>query len=54
MTEAEVGNLVLREGQGMAWLRFDERLARADRIVPYDLGVIALHHSRVGLKGCAD
>jgi 8-oxo-dGTP diphosphatase len=38
--------LVLREGQGMAWLRFKEILARADRVVPYDLGALALHQSR--------
>src|SRR5579864_6852537 len=48
MTQAEADGLVLREGQGMAWLRLVEILARADRIVPYDLGVIALHNSRVG------
>jgi 8-oxo-dGTP diphosphatase len=46
MTEAEARGLVLHEGQGMAWLHFDEILARAVQIVPYDLGVIALHNSR--------
>jgi 8-oxo-dGTP pyrophosphatase MutT (NUDIX family) len=48
MTETEVQRLVLREGQGMAWLSFGEILARADDVVPYDLGMIALHHSRLG------
>jgi 8-oxo-dGTP diphosphatase len=48
MTEAEAHGLVLREGQGMAWLGFQEILARADHVVPYDLGMIALHHSRLG------
>jgi 8-oxo-dGTP diphosphatase len=49
MTEAEARGLVLHEGQGMAWLRFEEILERAVQIVPYDLGVIALHYSRQGL-----
>ncbi len=40
----EADRLVLGEGQGMAWLSFDEVLARAGQFVPYDLGVIALHH----------
>jgi len=48
MTEAEAHELVLREGQGMAWLGFDEILARGDQIIPYDLGMIALHHQRLG------
>ena len=44
ITEAQAGKIVLGEGQGMAWLRFEEVMARADQFVPYDLGVIALHH----------
>jgi 8-oxo-dGTP pyrophosphatase MutT (NUDIX family) len=48
MTEAEACGLVLREGQGMAWLGFHEILARAEDVVPYDLGMIALHHQRLG------
>jgi 8-oxo-dGTP pyrophosphatase MutT (NUDIX family) len=47
MTEEEFRRLTLREGQGMADLPFEEIVARAGQIVPYDLGVIALHHSRV-------
>jgi 8-oxo-dGTP pyrophosphatase MutT (NUDIX family) len=43
--ERETQGLVQREGQGMAWLRLDEIIARGGHIVPYDLGVIALHHS---------
>jgi len=46
MTEPESRGLVLHEGQGMAWLRFNEILARADQIIPYDLGMIALHNSQ--------
>jgi 8-oxo-dGTP pyrophosphatase MutT (NUDIX family) len=48
MTDAEARGLVLREGQGMAWLDFHEILGRASHVVPYDLGMIALHHSRLG------
>jgi 8-oxo-dGTP diphosphatase len=44
ITEAQAGKIVLGEGQGMAWLRFEEVMARADQVVPYDLSVIALHH----------
>jgi hypothetical protein len=42
----ETQRLVLHEGQGMAWLTLDEILARGTWIVPYDLGVISLHHSQ--------
>jgi 8-oxo-dGTP pyrophosphatase MutT (NUDIX family) len=46
----EIQALVLHEGQAMAWFTLDEILARATQIVPYDLGVISLHHSqRVGV-----
>jgi 8-oxo-dGTP pyrophosphatase MutT (NUDIX family) len=44
MAEANSRGLVLHEGQGMAWLHFSEILARADDIIPYDLGMIALHN----------
>ena len=44
LTEAQAGEIVLGEGQGMAWLRFEEIMARADQFVPYDLGIIALHN----------
>jgi 8-oxo-dGTP pyrophosphatase MutT (NUDIX family) len=47
MTEMEARRLVLREGQGMAWLQFEEILAQADQVIPCDLSMIALHHSRV-------
>jgi 8-oxo-dGTP pyrophosphatase MutT (NUDIX family) len=49
ITETESRGLVLHEGQGMAWLRFEQIIERASQIVPYDLGMIALHNSRVGL-----
>jgi 8-oxo-dGTP pyrophosphatase MutT (NUDIX family) len=49
MTEAQTRGLVLHEGQGMAWLRFEQIIERSNRIVPYDLGMIALHNSLVGL-----
>jgi 8-oxo-dGTP pyrophosphatase MutT (NUDIX family) len=49
MTEAESRSLVLREGQGMAWLLLREIYDRGDAIVPYDLGMIALHSSRRAL-----
>jgi 8-oxo-dGTP pyrophosphatase MutT (NUDIX family) len=44
-TEQDAQSMVLREGQGMAWLDFAEILARGDQIVPYDLGAIALHRN---------
>ena len=47
---------MLYEGQGMAWLSFEEIMARADEVVPYDLTVIALHYrglDRAGLLGRA-
>jgi 8-oxo-dGTP pyrophosphatase MutT (NUDIX family) len=44
VTQAEADGLVLGEGQGMAWCAFEEVMAMADRVVPYDLSVIALHH----------
>ena len=50
MTQAEADKLELREGQGMGWLSFPEIMGRADLVVPYDLGVIALHNSRVTLE----
>jgi 8-oxo-dGTP diphosphatase len=46
-SERETQALVLHEGQGMAWFTLDEILARATQIVPYDLGVISLHYSRL-------
>jgi 8-oxo-dGTP diphosphatase len=46
VSEQEIPALVLHEGQGMAWFSVDDVLARATRIVPYDLGIISLHHSR--------
>jgi len=49
MTETEVCSLILHEGQAMAWLRFDEIMERADKVIPYDLGVIALHNSLLGI-----
>lgn len=48
MTQSEADRLVLHEGQGMAWLGFNEILERADRVVPYDLGAIALQRSCMG------
>ena len=57
MTQDEADKLVLREGQGMGWLSFPKILGRADLVVPYDLGVIALHHSQVKStlhKSCHD
>lgn len=44
LDRAEADSLVLKEGQGMAWLGFHEAMARADRFVPFDLGILALHH----------
>ena len=35
----------------MAWLRFEEIMARADQVVPYDLSVIALHNRGIGRAG---
>ena len=43
-TKREAESMVLREGQGMAWLRFEEILARGHQLVANDLGVIALHY----------
>ena len=57
LSELQAAKLVLHEGQGMAWLGFDEVLARANSFVPYDLAVIALHHrgiDRAGTHGRAD
>ncbi len=54
LSETEAGKLVLGEGQGMAWFRFAEIMARADQVVPYDLSVIALHNrglARAGFLG---
>jgi 8-oxo-dGTP pyrophosphatase MutT (NUDIX family) len=51
LSEAQAAQLVLGEGQGMAWLRFEEVMARADQVVPYDLGVIALHNRGVKKAG---
>jgi hypothetical protein len=42
-TQQDAQSMVLRKGQGMAWLNFAEILARGDQVVPYDLGVISLH-----------
>ena len=42
--DSAIENIVLREGQGLAWFTLDEILARGRLIVPYDLGVISLHH----------
>jgi 8-oxo-dGTP pyrophosphatase MutT (NUDIX family) len=56
LSKAEAGEIVLGEGQGMAWLSFEEIMARADNVVPYDLTVIALHNrglDRAGLLGRA-
>ena len=56
LSEAQAGQLVLGEGQGMAWLCFEEIMARADQVVPYDLSVIALHNrgiKRAGFLGRA-
>ena len=57
LSEFQAAKLVLHEGQGMAWLRFDEVLVRASSFVPYDLAVIALHHrgiDRAGTPGLVD
>jgi hypothetical protein len=35
----------------MAWLRFGEIMSRADRVVPYDLSVIALHNRGIERAG---
>jgi 8-oxo-dGTP pyrophosphatase MutT (NUDIX family) len=51
LSEAQAGQLVLGEGQGMAWLHFEEIMARADQVVPYDLSVIALHNRGVNRAG---
>jgi hypothetical protein len=51
MSDPERDAIRLHEGQGLGWLTFDEVLALARRIVPYDLGIIALHHSRKGATG---
>jgi 8-oxo-dGTP pyrophosphatase MutT (NUDIX family) len=45
--ERAIQSIVLHEGQGLAWFTLDEILAQGRRIVPYDLGVISLHHSRL-------
>jgi 8-oxo-dGTP pyrophosphatase MutT (NUDIX family) len=44
-SDRETQALVLHEGQGLAWFTLDEILALGAQIVPYDLGVISLHHS---------
>ena len=49
ITQAEADSLVLGEGQGMAWFDFREVMAMADRVVPYDLSVIALHHRGISM-----
>ena len=57
LSQAQAQALVLHEGQGMAWLSFSEVLARADRFVPFDLGMIALHNrgiARAGVVGRVD
>jgi 8-oxo-dGTP pyrophosphatase MutT (NUDIX family) len=41
---AQASKIILGEGQNLEWLLFGEIMQRADRIVPYDLSVIALHH----------
>jgi 8-oxo-dGTP pyrophosphatase MutT (NUDIX family) len=51
VNEVQARNLVLHEGQGMAWLRFGEIMSRADRVVPYDLSVIALHNRGIERAG---
>ena len=51
ITNAQAGKIVLGEGQGMAWLRFEEVMARADQFVPYDLSVIALHNRGIKRAG---
>jgi 8-oxo-dGTP diphosphatase len=51
LSQAQAGKIVLGEGQGMAWLRFEEVMARADQVVPYDLVVIALHNGGVKKAG---
>lgn len=43
LEDAHVKDLVLNEGQGMAWFDIHEILAMGERIVPYDLAVIALY-----------
>lgn len=56
ITAAQARKIILGEGQGMAWLRFEEIMARADQVVPYDLSVIALHNrdiKRAGFLGRA-
>jgi len=50
MTEIEACSLALREGQAMAWLSFEEIMARAKQVIPYDLGIIALHNNVRGVK----
>ena len=37
----------------MAWLRFDEIVARAEQVVPYDLGALALHNAGVRFAGAS-
>jgi 8-oxo-dGTP pyrophosphatase MutT (NUDIX family) len=46
VSDREIPGLVLQEGQAMAWLTLDQILAQGVQIVPYDLGVISLHHSQ--------
>jgi hypothetical protein len=53
ITRPEAEKLTLKEGQGMAWLRFDEIVARAEQVVPYDLGALALHNARIRPSGRA-
>lgn len=46
ISDDEAQGLSLHEGQGLGWFQFDDVLRLGNRIVPYDLGIIALHHGR--------
>jgi 8-oxo-dGTP pyrophosphatase MutT (NUDIX family) len=47
LVEAQASKIILGEGQNLGWLPFGEIMMRADRIVPYDLTIIALHHQGI-------
>ncbi len=43
LAATQIDRLVLHEGQGMGWFNAAEIRAIADRIVPYDIGILALY-----------
>jgi 8-oxo-dGTP diphosphatase len=50
MAADDASRLVLHEGQGMNWFTLDEILDRARTIVPYDLGILTMHHSQINRR----